>query len=266
MSKICSKCGAEYPETSEYFGKSSRGKNGLGWRCKPCIAEYGKKRREEYPNYGKNHYESNKNDYASRFKQYAIDHKKEIVEYKKRYYQDNKLRLIEPNKKYRETNKDAIAKNKHIYYETNKESLTEKNKQWGRDNPEEYAIIKARWKRNNPDKVNTNTQKRRSIKKQLPSTLSAEQWELAKKVFKNKCCYCGEEKPLAQEHFHALAKSGEHSHLNIIPSCQKCNSSKGTRSFFDWYPKQPFYSKTREQKILKYLNYKNETQQFSLAF
>ena len=249
MGKTCSKCGEEKLETTEYFPKHPRGKNGLNACCKACRAEYTKLYRE-----------SNKETRATRCK---IWHKNNVD--REKIYR----------KAYREAHKEESKRNHRLYYEANKESEIAYAKQWRLSNPEyrgQYreANIEAekaygkQWTKDNPDKVNTNTQKRRSIKKQLPSTLSAEQWELAKKVFKNKCCYCGEEKSLAQEHFHALSKSGEHSRLNIIPSCQKCNSSKGTRSFFKWYPKYEHYSKKREQKILKYLNYKNGIQQLAL--
>jgi len=109
-------------------------------------------------------------------------------------------------------------------------------------------------------------QRRLAIKKQLLSNLTPEQWITVKEKFKGVCCYCGEEKPLTIEHFIPVKNSGELTINNVLPSCLSCNSSKGAKQFFEWYPKQAFYSKKREQKILKYLNYKNEIQQFSLAF
>lgn len=38
--KICSKCGKEYPATTEYFCKNSRSKDGLHYWCKCCQKEY----------------------------------------------------------------------------------------------------------------------------------------------------------------------------------------------------------------------------------
>lgn len=107
-------------------------------------------------------------------------------------------------------------------------------------------------------------QKRKALKKSLPHNLTAEQWKAIKKEFNNQCCYCGKkDKKLTQEHFIPLTKGGEYTINNIIPACKSCNSSKNNKDFFDWYPKQPFYSKEREQKILDYLGY-NEQQSISI--
>jgi 5-methylcytosine-specific restriction endonuclease McrA len=84
-------------------------------------------------------------------------------------------------------------------------------------------------------------------------------------TFDNKCAYCGKEKPLAQDHFVPLSKGGEYTNNNIICSCKSCNSSKSDKDFFEWYPEQLFYSKEREAKILKYLNYDKKTQTQQLA-
>lgn len=50
--KICSKCGEEYPATREYFCLDRRKKSGLGARCKKCenirSEIYRKKNPEEY--------------------------------------------------------------------------------------------------------------------------------------------------------------------------------------------------------------------------
>ena len=100
------------------------------------------------------------------------------------------------------------------------------------------------------------TQKREALKKLLPATLTINQWKNIKTHFNNTCAYCGEELPLAQEHFIALSKGGEYSITNIIPSCQSCNSSKSTKNFFIWYSKYKYFSKERELKILDYLKEK----------
>lgn len=103
-----------------------------------------------------------------------------------------------------------------------------------------------------------------SRKLKLVYTLTDEQWLLIRECFGNRCAYCGRKLPLEQEHFIALTKGGEYTINNIIPACKSCNSSKGNKDFFVWYPSQSFYSKNRQQKILKYLNYKGKVQQTKL--
>lgn len=150
----------------------------------------------------------------------------------------NKLKKI-----YRENNKDIIQK----YRDSHKEEMVALHRRWEILHPEERRIT---W------------QKRRNRKKQLPSTLTIEQWEKVKQAFDNKCAYCGKMLPLEKEHFIALTNSGEFTSNNIICACKSCNSGKANRDFFEWYPRQKFHSKKRENKILKFLNYKTDgTQQ-----
>jgi len=288
--KTCTKCGNTYPETSEYFGKQIRGKNGLNSRCRLCLAEGCKQWHKGNSERDKAYRDANKNKKAeyekrrrinnpSYHKQWCEKNKEALSEYRKMYNKSNKEVIAKNHKAYRNANKDVLAKNKKLYYEANKEKIAEKGKLYRVAN---NALKKARdrayyethredilkYQKQNakdyPEKRNTINQRRRTRKRELPSTLTDSQWNDAKIAFDNKCCYCGKEKPLAQEHFLALHKLGEHSHLNIIPACQSCNSSKGSKAFSEWYPTFKFYSKKREQKILKYLNYKNGIQQLAL--
>ena len=69
---------------------------------------------------------------------------------------------------------------------------------------------------------------------------------------------------LHQEHFIPLSKGGEYTHNNIIPACKSCNSSKQDTDFFEWYPTYEEYNEEREQFILEYLGYIEDTQQLTL--
>ena len=288
--KICTKCEKPFPATTEYFGKQIRGKNGLNSRCRVCLTEGCKQWHKDNAEHDKAYRDINKNrraEYDARrrinnpgyYKKWCEDNKQHLSEYKKAYDELNKEVLARNHKLYEIKNKEALAKKRKIHYEANKKEILEKCRMYRVAN---NAIKKARdrayyeshrefiikYQKQNakdyPEKKNIINQRRRARKRALSSTLTDDQWIAANVVFGNKCCYCGKEKPLAQEHFLALLKFGEHSRLNIIPACQSCNSSKGSRTFMEWYPTFKFYSKQREQKILKYLNYKNGIQQ--LAF
>ena len=111
--------------------------------------------------------------------------------------------------------------------------------------------------------INIRHQKRKAMKRGLLHTLTMGQWTKMKNDFNNKCAYCGEVKPLTQDHLFPLFLGGEYTTSNIIPACTSCNCSKGPKLLDDWYPNQPYYDKAKEHKILSYLGYKNNIQQLS---
>ena len=95
-------------------------------------------------------------------------------------------------------------------------------------------------------------------KRSLPHTFTLEQWKEVKLYFNNKCCYCGEELPLQQEHFIAMNNQGGFTKENILCACGSCNSSKSDTYFEIWYPTHESYNKEREATILEYLDYQKE--------
>ena len=275
--KRCTKCGVEKPETTEYFPKKKGCKNGLNPRCKECISNdlkqwykknidhvkaYRDKNKEIILDHKKRYREANKEAISEYGKGYWQENKSKFTERKNQYYQDNK----EISKQYYKDHKEKFAENEKRYRQNNKEHIDEHGRKYRQENKERISEHNKQWANENKDKRNSITNRYRARKRELDSTLTAKQWESIKLYFGDTCAYCGRALPLEQEHFVALSKGGEFTHNNIIPSCRSCNSSKNSKNFSQWYLKQLFFSKKREQKILKYLNYKNEIQQFSLAF
>ena len=237
MEKTCTKCGKGL--TEDKFNKNKNTKDGLRSECKKCLKRYR---------------EDNKEFIASKNKQYYQDNKEILIMsrkvYRDQYYQDHKADAAEYSKPHYQKNKVSIAAYHKKWHLKNKVVMAEYAKQYGK---------------NNRDKLNIMHQRRRSIKRQLPSTLNDIQWKVIKIQFDNCCAYCGKELPIQQEHFVPLSKGGEYTHNNIIPACQNCNYSKHDSTFFEWYPTHKSYNKSREIKILKYLNYdKRNNQQLSI--
>ena len=237
--KNCIKCGTKYPSTSEYFARNKSGKDGIENTCLKCRSIQ-----------GKINYQIKKEAIAIRSMEYRKSHKEAIAKQKKIYNETHKQEINKREKIYREVNKGAIAIKGKDYQIAHKEVIT----QYKKDYRKAHAIH-----------INIKNQRRRAGRMRLLSTLTLEQWRGIKKHFNNACAYCGEEKPLTQDHFYPLCKGGEYAISNIIPVCGQCNSSKSSRLFVIWYPLQTFYSKRREKKILSYLKYKNNTQQIAFA-
>lgn len=263
----CNKCGEIKPLTIEFFRESKRGKDGFRRDCRVCEAiaalkwyndnkarsleqkkkyrnDNLEKLRESYNNYNN----KNKEKRAEWYKQNRKEIDARRFEYKKQWEKNSKRRKLQ-KKQWNNEHKEKTSEYSKKYRDKNKNKLLELRKQWGKCNR---------------DKLNINEHRRNAKRRTLPSTLNDEQWEDCKQFFDYKCSYCGMELPLEQDHFIPISREGEYTHNNIIPSCKSCNCSKGNRLFKNWYPRQRFYSKHREQKILKYLNYKNGIQQLSI--
>lgn len=230
--KICTKCGAEKPE--EDFPKGYKTKNGLGPWCKACMREKSRKWRMN---------------------------NKELLSKQRKKYKGNRK---ESDRRYRESHKEQIAKQNKIYRKTHKEERNQASKLYRKTHKGKIAESSRRWRKENQDKIKIYTQRRIAKKRQLLNTLTTAQWEAIKQHFNYTCAYCGKRERLTVDHFIPVSKSGELTTNNVLPSCASCNCSKGARLFNDWYPEQPFYSKKREKSILKFLNYRNETQQLAL--
>lgn len=227
MFKTCNKCKITKP--IESFHKDKNKKDGHCTLCKDCKIEYARQYKTE--NYEKAR--ASQRNSVKKNKEYYLGLSKE-------WYAKNKEHSNELNKKY--------------YYE-NHDRMRILHKEYG-----------YKWWRENKAKSASYRHKRRTREAELNRSFNKQIWESTKKYFDNKCAYCGEERVLTVEHFVPVSKGGSYDINNIIPICKSCNSKKCNRDFFDWYAKQEFYSKKREQKILKYLNYnKDRTQQLALT-
>jgi hypothetical protein len=295
--KICSKCKVELPTTSEYFYTNKNTKDGLYSACKECFGKYKppktktackdgykicSKCKQELP--ATNEYFSKKKTGIYGLKPAC---KKCLNKANKVYAELNKEKVNERIRKYKALNRESINEKGRIYnsankeryhqrYEANREKILQYFRERRLNHPEYMKNYREKtvekrflqhkiWSINNKDKLTIRTHKRDARKKLLPSNYSVELWEECKKFFNNKCAYCGNEAKLTEEHFIPLSKGGEYTRNNIIPVCKSCNSSKRDRNFFEYYPKQKYYSEKREQKILKYLNYDLKTKQQQIA-
>ena len=82
--------------------------------------------------------------------------------------------------------------------------------------------------------------KRTTRKRGLPATLTRAEWEQTVVHFDFRCAYCGEDRPLCQDHFIPLSAGGLYSVDNIVPSCGHCNSSKRDKMPEVWCPPETY--------------------------
>jgi 5-methylcytosine-specific restriction endonuclease McrA len=70
----------------------------------------------------------------------------------------------------------------------------------------------------------------------------------------NHCCgYCG--KPATSlDHIIPRFKSGSSNRNNLVPSCQRCNSNKGSCNMEEWYRKQKYFCEERLERIKDWMD------------
>lgn len=254
--KVCTKCGKEFPATSEYFRRNSKCKDGLGSQCKQCQKEYNKKyniENKEKKNAHNREYRANNKEFVKE-RWYANAEK--YKERQRQYAIENAEKLKEKSKQFRDKHKEELKLKSKKYYEEHKQERIEYYKGYCERNPEKariWALHKAK--------------RRQARKRNLPATLTEQDWLDALEYFDNSCAYCGcDNERLFQEHVIPLSKDGYYTRSNIIPGCRKCNNNKTNYDMETWYRRQPFFSELRLKKIYKYTGLKpgSKIQQMSM--
>ena len=206
-------------------------------------------------------------------KDYREKHKAEMASYRIRYREEHREDILLKGKIYRDGHKEETKAWRQgcnrteycrKYNSEHRDSLNANTRKWRGSHKQEIYEYGKMYRKTHNVSINILTQSRKARKSKLSHTLTIEQWNRVQTHFNHRCAYCGEEKPLTQDHYYPLSLGGEYSISNIICACSRCNSSKGAKLFSEWYPKQKYYSKRRESKVLNYLKYKNNVQQ--LAF
>ncbi len=86
---------------------------------------------------------------------------------------------------------------------------------------------------------------------------SFEDWKDAVLYFRGKCAYCGRKQSrsvkLTMDHVVPVSKGGKTVRENIVPACERCNSSKSDSDMVEWYSRQPFYSTNRLTRIYNWI-------------
>lgn len=74
-----------------------------------------------------------------------------------------------------------------------------------------------------------------------------------KDAWNNCCAYCGEppidDKSLTVDHVKPKAKGGEDRTSNCVPACKRCNHSKGSEDWMQWFSRQSFYNEKAVRRI-----------------
>lgn len=91
----------------------------------------------------------------------------------------------------------------------------------------QYYLNKSReYCRANPDKSYAKKLRRKMRLAGVVNDLTPLQWQGILRMFRYRCAYCGKGGKLTQDHITPITKRGGHTASNVVPACQRCNSSK----------------------------------------
>lgn len=118
------------------------------------------------------------------------------------------------------------------YSAANRTMLADKSRKYRISNSEKASAAVSKWAKEYPEKIRANSQRRRSRKRGLESTLTAAEWQKILDDHFHRCHYCGvKSDALHQEHKIPVVEGGGYTADNIVPACKGCNSSKGAKSY-----------------------------------
>jgi 5-methylcytosine-specific restriction endonuclease McrA len=157
---------------------------------------------------------------------------------------------------YRQENKEKVTKSRKLWCQQNKEEISAYNKK-RRDADIGKAIERVRkWRALNPEISKESGRRSRARRRtaRLRALVAATHRQVIarKKLFENKCAYCGSGGKMAMDHVLAIKAGGLDEASNLVPACFSCNGSKGAKPVETWYRLQPFFSAEKWRKICKH--------------
>lgn len=242
--KICTKCGQEFPATTEYFHKSKRGKYGLRADCKQCQSIPQPPKPQPQEGY-------------KICTQCGVE-KPANTEYFNRHTNGLHPWCKECTKaysiQYRQENQEKVKEAKRIYHQKNRDKIYRKVRKWQAENREHsieyFKKYNDEYRRRNLDKFALAESRRRARLRSLPDTFTHEQWIACLKYFNYCCAVCGNQLrdlfgdvvPHA-DHWIPVSYEGNDNPGttadNMVCLCNDCNHSKSAKLPHEWL-KQKF--------------------------
>lgn len=141
--------------------------------------------------------------------------------------------------------REYARKNMALYIERTRARTAanpEAARAWAREryrkNTEYREDVKARalvWQASHPHSVAEKQRRRKALLKgNRAVTISKAEWLEIRETFGGVCAYCNQPATLTVDHVEPVARGGAHAPDNIVPACQPCNSSKGSKPLLVW--------------------------------
>lgn len=226
----CKPCEQEYKRDWESRNREKEVNRRRAWRAahrehvNKQLRRWRKKNRQKVRAQARCRYQRDPERQREHSRRYIRKHRAELRESgRKRYWanpQPERLRALQYNKKHPDRCRAALRR----YRAAHAEEVRERTRSY-------FA--------SNPDKRRAYSAKRKALKRGARlCDLTAQEWSNLLESFGNCCAYCGQRKPLTQDHLVPLSRGGGHTLVNIVPACQGCNNRKYTLTPLEWFIQQ----------------------------
>jgi hypothetical protein len=152
--RVCTKCGEEKPETTEYFYRNKASRGGLNTTCKACHNKNVEKWKAENPE-----------KVRETIKRWQYENREKVRETVRRWQTENPEKNREKSRRWYAKNAEKVKETKKRWRAENSEKARERQRRRYAENPEKAIEAVRRWQAKNPEKV-------REAKKRLRNTLA----------------------------------------------------------------------------------------------
>lgn len=233
--KICTACLVSKPLKD--FRNDKYRPDGKSSKCRLCKRKRDKEIYDEHPGRGAANTAAWREKNPDKVTVYAEVHREHKNQRRRERYALNPARELAVNAAWYAAHKPERAITMAAWETANK--ITRKKQRAARylENPEKHRAARKAWDEAHPGYGAVKWQRRSSRQSGAEIVdLSPEQWDEVKAAFGFRCAYCpanckacrNKTHDLHQEHITPVSKGGNYTLHNIVPSCQHCNSRKGT--------------------------------------
>ena len=197
------------------------------YMCRPCSTARAREWRVLNPERAKAArratYEQHREDSIRRALEWNRAHPERCRKTMRRWAAVHRDELKQANIAWRKANPAWIVQHNRAYYVAHRV---------------EAIRLTTEWQRANPEKVRTYRAATRARRAGAGGSHTEREWLDKCALLGNVCIYCGEAKPLTEDHKIPLSRGGSNDITNIVPACLSCNSRKSTKTapeFIAWW-------------------------------
>jgi hypothetical protein len=250
--KRCTKCGVEFPVTTEFFFTDKTKSDGLYSSCKECRRQYRNETREHRKAWRREHRRQNSEAYRAKNKAYYDQNREQIREKARQRRNERLEEFRDKARSYRIRNREHIRQHQLEYRSRIREKVNRKNKEY-RDNDRDgyrdsqrrhYANHRQRnlnrsreYAQNNQHIIRAVRHRYNARKRGLPSMFTKQDCEHALAYFGHRCAYCSAQlETITFDHYIPLISPNGPGTVkeNMLPVCFSCNCSKKASDAETW--------------------------------